>query len=207
MKKRTFTLASVTAFALLFSFAFFPGPTSARAQDERERGLKIKVGATPEESKSGSPVQLWAVVIGVSNYKNGDQTTKDGQIPNLKNAADDAQSMYDFLRSPNCGNFKDVSEGGHLVLLKDESATKANVERELAKLKQAGPNDYFVLYIAAHGALVPQINPQTKATEEVPYFVLYDSELSNMANTAVRMEVFRKVVSEIPAKKGLVLSD
>jgi tetratricopeptide (TPR) repeat protein len=28
-----------------------------------------------------------------------------------------------------------------------------------------------------------------------------------MANTAIRMEVFRKIVSEIPAKKGLVLSD
>jgi uncharacterized caspase-like protein/tetratricopeptide (TPR) repeat protein len=207
MKNRLFICATFTAFSLLFTFTFFSPQLSAQAQDERTRELKIKVGATPEEAKGGSDVQLWGVIIGVSRYKNGDQTTKEGQIPNLKNAGDDAQAVYDFLRSPNGGNFKDASEGGHLVLLKDENATKANVERELAKMKQARPNDYFVLYIAAHGALVPQINPQSRATEEVPYFVLYDSDLGNMANTAIRMESFRKVVSETPAKKGLVLSD
>ncbi|MBI3649654.1 MAG: caspase family protein [Acidobacteria bacterium] len=207
MKKPYFIGVNVFAFTLLLAFVFTASRHVVQAQGERERGLNIKVGQTPEESKGGNAVQLWGVIIGVSNYKNGDQMTKVGEIPNLKNAADDAQAMYDFLRSPNGGNFKDVSEGGHLVLLKDENATKANVERELAKLKQAKPNDYFVLYIAAHGALVPQSNPQTKASEEVPYFVLYDSELSNMASTAIRMEMFRKVVSEIPAKKGLVLSD
>lgn len=207
MKKRYFIPTGITLLTLFFTFIFSFLHNTVQAQDERARELRIKVGATPEESKGGNDVQLWAVVIGVSRYKNGDQTTSAGQIPNLKNAGDDAQGMYDFLRSPNGGNFKDVSEGGHLVLLKDENATKANVERELAKLKQARPNDYFVLYIAAHGALVPQINHQTNTTEEVPYFVLYDSELGNMANTAIRMEVFRKVVSEIPAKKGLVLSD
>jgi uncharacterized caspase-like protein/tetratricopeptide (TPR) repeat protein len=207
MKKRFLILASLMASLVLFSVAFLSKTHIAQAQDERERGLKIKVGATPEDAKSGTDVQLWGVIIGVSNYKNGDQTTKVGEIPNLKNAADDAQGVYDFLRSPNGGGFKDVSEGGHLVLLKDENATKANVEREMARLKQARPNDFFVLYIAAHGALVPQINAQSRATEEVPYFVLYDSELGNMASTAIRMEGFRKIVSEIPAKKGLVLSD
>jgi uncharacterized caspase-like protein/tetratricopeptide (TPR) repeat protein len=207
MKKRYLISASITLLTLLFSCIFSFSHTSVRAQDERARELHIKVGVTPEESKGGNEVQLWGVVVGVSRYKNGDQTTKEGQIPNLKNAGDDAQAVYDFLRSPNGGNFKDVSEGGHLVLLKDENATKANVERELARLKQARPNDYFVLYIAAHGALVPQVNAQGRANEEVPYFVLYDSELGNMANTAIRMETFRRVVSEVPAKKGLVLSD
>jgi uncharacterized caspase-like protein/tetratricopeptide (TPR) repeat protein len=207
MKTRYLITSGITLFTLFFSCVFTFSPAQASAQDERTRELRIKVGATPEESKGGEAVQLWGVVVGVSRYKNGDQTTKEGQIPNLKNAGDDAQAMYDFLRSPNGGNFKDVSDGGHLVLLKDENATRANVERELARLKQARPNDYFVLYIAAHGALVPQINAQSRATEEVPYFVLYDSELGNMANTAIRMETFRKVVSEVPAKKGLVLSD
>jgi uncharacterized caspase-like protein/tetratricopeptide (TPR) repeat protein len=207
MKKRYFISASITLLTLIFTCIFTFSHTPVQAQDERTRELRIKVGATPEESKGGGEVQLWGVVVGVSRYKNGDQTTKEGQIPNLKNAGDDAQAMYDFLRSPNGGNFKDVSEGGHLVLLKDENATKANVERELARLKQARPNDYFVLYIAAHGALVPQVNAQGRANEEVPYFVLYDSELGNMANTAIRMETFRRVVSEVPAKKGLVLSD
>src|SRR5688572_28100855 len=110
MKKRLFISASLTALALVFSGTFFSPPISAHVQDERARELKIKVGATPEESKGGSDVQLWGVVIGVSRYKNGDQTTKEGQIPNLKNAGDDALTVYDFLRSPNGGNFKDASE-------------------------------------------------------------------------------------------------
>jgi uncharacterized caspase-like protein/tetratricopeptide (TPR) repeat protein len=207
MKKRFLILASVIASAMLFGLAFFNTSNIVQAQDERERGLKTKVGATPEELKSGDDVQLWGVIIGVSIYKNGDQTTKEGQIPNLKNAADDAQAMYDFLRSTNGGGFKEAGEGGHLVLLKDENATKANVERELAKLKQAKPHDYFVLYIAAHGALVPQVNPQSRRSEDVAYFVLYDTELSNMTNTAIRMESFGKVVSEVPAKKGVVVAD
>ena len=174
---------------------------STFAQDDRSRGLKI-VGSDIRNSGAAGDVQLWGVVIGVSQYKNGDQSTKDGKIPNLKNAADDAQSMYDFLRSPNGGGFKDVNDGGHLVLLKNEDATKANIEKALNALKQSKPNDYFVLYIAAHGALVPQAG-----AGEVPYFVLYDSELSNMANTSIRMDSFRKLIGEIPAKKGMVLAD
>src|SRR5262245_52008109 len=181
------------ALSALFSTTF--------AQDDRSRGLKV-VGADIRNANSASDIQLWGVVIGVSQYKNGDQSTKDGKIPNLKNAADDAQSMYDFLRSPNGGGFKDVSDGGHLILLKNEEATKANIEKALNGLKQSRPNDYFVLYIAAHGALVPQAG-----AGEIPYFVLYDSELNNMAKTSIRMDSFRKLISEVPAKKGLVLAD
>ncbi len=199
------TLFCLSAFILTASNSLTTG--IVKAQDDRVRELKIRVGATPEEAGKNTSVQLWGVVIGVSRYKNGDQTLKEGQIPNLKNAGDDAQAMYDFLRSSNGGDFRDESEGGHLVLLKDEAATKANVEAALNRLKQAKPNDYFVIYIAAHGALVPQVNPQTRATEETPYFVLHDSTLANMAGTAIRMDAFRKIVSEVPAQKGLVLSD
>ncbi len=184
--------------ALSFIGSALSNPTFA--QEDRSRGLKV-VGSDLRAT-GAADVQLWGVVIGVSQYKNGDQSTKDGKIPNLKNAADDAQAMYDFLRSPNGGSFKDVSEGGHLTLLKNEDATKANIEKALAGLKQSKPNDYFVLYIAAHGALVPQAG-----LGEVPYFVLYDSDLSSMDKTGVRMDAFRKVISDIPAKKGLVLAD
>src|SRR5262245_29554328 len=83
---------------LLFTVIFFIN--TSPAQSERDRRIKIQVGATADEASKNTDVQLWAVVIGVSRYKFGDQTTKDGEIPNLKNAGDDAQAMYDFLRSP-----------------------------------------------------------------------------------------------------------
>ncbi|MEW6730078.1 MAG: caspase family protein [Acidobacteriota bacterium] len=175
------------------------------AQDQRERGLKV--GATTQETLAGRKVELWAVLIGISRYQYGDQNIDGNQISNLKNAADDAQAIYDFLRSDEGGNFRNVTEGGHMILLKDEQATLANVERALSLLKQTKPDDYFVIYIAAHGALIPERSKKSDTTIEVPYFVLYDTDLDNMQGTGMRMDLFRKIVEAIPAKKGLVLSD
>lgn len=176
------------------------------SQAQRTRGLHVKVGTTNAEVKAGTKVNLWAIIIGVSRYKNGDQNLEGYQISNLKNAADDAQSMYDFLHSDEGGNFRDVSENGHMILLKDEQGTKANVEKALSMLKNSSPEDYFVVYIAAHGALIPQLNKENR-TVDIPYFVLYDTDLRDMSNTGLKMEAFRNVISTVPARKGLVLSD
>lgn len=176
-----------------------------RAQEQRSRGLTV--GKTRAEVASNQPINLWAVIIGVSKYKYGDQNLEGYQISNLKNAADDAQAIYNFLRSPEGGGFRDESEGGHMVLLKDEQATKTNVEAALTKLKQAKPNDYFVLYIAAHGTIMPTREPGSNKTIEIPYFVLYDTDLRNPEATGIRMEKYQQIVAEIPAIKGMVLSD
>jgi tetratricopeptide (TPR) repeat protein len=204
--KRAFTIGVLVPL-LVCAFAISAIPASATAQDQRSRGLKIKVGATSQEASSNQPIDLWAVLIGVSRYKYGDQNLDGYQIGNLKNAADDAQAIYDFLRSPEGGNFRDESEGGHMVLLKDEQATRANVEKALANIRKAKPNDYFVIYIAAHGSLVPYRAPGSNTTVDIPYFVLHDTDLRDPLNTAIKMDSFRQAVGEIPARKGLVLSD
>jgi tetratricopeptide (TPR) repeat protein len=54
---------------------------------------------------------------------------------------------------------------------------------------------------------VPQLDPQTKTTIEIPYFVLYDSDLSDMQRTGIPMKFMRDLVSNLRARKGLVLSD
>ncbi|HKX26238.1 MAG TPA: tetratricopeptide repeat protein [Blastocatellia bacterium] len=179
------------------------------AQGPGERGVRIKVGATSEEVRSGRLPQRRGVIIGVSRYQYGDQDLAANQIANLKYAADDAQAIYDFLRSEEGGGFRDEAEGGHLILLKDEQATKGQVERALASLKDSQPEDYFVLYIATHGVIIPEFNQQSATTEEVPYFILHDTypDEKKVAQTGLRMDVFRKLVSEIPARKGLILSD
>jgi uncharacterized caspase-like protein/Tfp pilus assembly protein PilF len=179
---------------------------SVALSQERERGMGTKARSTPDPAAAKN-VERWAILIGVSRYKFGDENLGGNQIPNLKNAADDAQALYDFLRTDELGGFRDVKEGGHMILLKDEDATRANVERALSTLRQSKPDDYFLLYIAAHGALVPESDARTRTTEEVPYFAMHDSDLRDMKNTALRMDAFRKLVTEIPAKRGLVLSD
>ena len=177
----------------------------APAAQTQERGLKIKVGATSGEMSAGhgGPVGLWAVLIGVSRYQYGDQDIDGNHISNLKHAADDAEAMHDFLRSPEGGGFQE----DHIFSLQDEDATKANVLAALARLKQAKPNDFFVIYIAAHGGVIPYTDPQTNTTRDIPYFLLYDTDLRDTEKTALRMEAFRQTVDGLQVKKGLVLSD
>jgi uncharacterized caspase-like protein/tetratricopeptide (TPR) repeat protein len=178
---------------------------TALAQDGRERGLK-RIGATKVEIASGRAknIQLWAVLIGVSRYKNGDQNLGGYEIKNLKNAADDAQAIADFLRSEEGGAFPE----DHILLLKDEQATRTEVESAIKLLKaRARADDFFMIFIAAHGVLSPQYDAKEGRTKELPYFVLYDSDLRDMARTGMPMEAFQQAVREIPAKKGIVLSD
>ena len=197
---------SILRFAVAFILLTLLAPSSFRtsAAQERDRGLKIKVGVTAGEmSSSGPPVGLWAVLIGVSRYLYGDQDLDGNHISNLKHAADDAEAMRDFLRSPEGGGFRE----DHIFSLQDEDATKANVLDALAKLKQAKPNDFFVIYIAAHGSVMPYTDAKTNTTRDVPYFLLYDTDLRDPEKTAIRMETFRQTVDGLAAKKGLVLSD
>lgn len=175
------------------------------AQEVRDRGLKV--GVSQAEAGTGREIQRWAVIIGISRYKFGDQNVGGVTVPNLVNAADDAQKFYNFLRSPEGGDFRDVKDGGHMILLKDEQATKTAVEQALNGLKNAKPDDYFIIYIAAHGANVPARDPKSGVTMEIPHFILHDFDAGNVANTAIQMTMLRDLVSQIPAKKGLVLAD
>jgi uncharacterized caspase-like protein/tetratricopeptide (TPR) repeat protein len=202
---KTALLRNLLVILTLVSTVSIPFAARARAQGLQERGLKPRVGATKTELKNGAAknVNLWAVLIGISRFKNGDQSVGGVQIQNLKSAADDAQAIYDYLRSDEGGDFAE----DHIMLLKDEGATKAAVEQALAKLRQSKPDDYFVLFIAAHGVIVPQFDTKQGRTVEAPYFVLYDTDPSQMTTTGLPMTTFETAVKTIPALKGLVLTD
>jgi uncharacterized caspase-like protein/tetratricopeptide (TPR) repeat protein len=193
--------SSRASWLLLVSCLIAFAPLPVRAQ-QQERGL-VRVGAPRKESKAARNVELWALLIGVSRFQHGDQNVRGNQISNLKYAADDAQAIHSFLRSEEGGGFAE----DHIFLLKDEKATKAEVEKALAALRKSKPDDFFVTFIATHGVLAPQYDAKLGRTIEVPYFVLYDSDLSNMQNTALPMSAFQEAVKQIPAKQGLVLSD
>lgn len=205
MKKPMSKLKLSFSILLLCWLAATTFPTHSAAQGER--GVKLNVGASPGDSARGVKPELWAVVVGISRYQHGDQDVEGSRIANLKYAAEDAQAISNFLQSEEGGGFRDVAEGGHLILLKDEQATKANLEAALNGLRQAKPDAYFVVYLAAHGVIVPQRNLQTNTTDEVPYFFLYDTDPRQIQQTALRMDYVQKLIREIPAKSGLVLSD
>jgi len=200
-----FNHSRIAIVCLAFLCAFASLGLRGGAAQTQERGLKIKVGATSGEltSDHGPEVGLWAVLIGVSRYQFGDQDLDGNRISNLKHAAEDCEAVRDFLMSPEGGGFHD----DHIVALQDEAATKANVQVALAKLKRAKPNDFFVIYIAAHGAVIPIVDAKTNTSHDVPFFLLYDTDLREPEKTALRMEAFRQTVDGLEAKKGIVLSD
>lgn len=202
---KTALIRNILAILAIVSSVTIPFSASAQTQDLQARGLKARVGATKTELKNGAAknVNLWAVLIGISRFKNGDQSVGGVQIQNLKSAADDAQAIYDYLRSDEGGGFSD----DRILLLKDEGATKEAVEQALAKLRQSKPDDFFVLFIAAHGVLAPQFDTQQGRTIETPYFILYDTDPRQMAATGLPMRAFENAVQTIPARKGLVLTD
>jgi uncharacterized caspase-like protein/tetratricopeptide (TPR) repeat protein len=204
MIKTTRFRNALTVLAMVSTLAV-PFASRLRAQELQERGLKPKVGATRTELKNNTArnVNLWAVLIGISRFKNGDQSIGGVQIQNLKSAADDAQAIYDYLRSDEGGGFS----ADRILLLKDEGATKDSVEQALAKLRQSKPDDFFVIFIAAHGVLAQQFDTQKGRTVENPYFVLYDTDPRQMAATGLPMGAFEDAVRTIPARKGLVLTD
>src|SRR5690242_7712180 len=124
--KKTALHRNLLAIVAIASTIFVSFAPRTPAQGLQERGLKARVGATKTEIKNGAAknVNLWAVLIGISRFKNGDQSVGGVEIQNLKSAADDAQAIYDYLRSDEGGGFAD----DHVLLLKDEGATKAAVE-------------------------------------------------------------------------------
>jgi len=211
MKRIPIVCAAATIILVVLSDLAWPPLAGAQVQARRELRMKRVVGATPKEAET-SQVQLWALVIGISEYENGDREIDGLRIPNLAYAATDAKSIYDFLQSNAGGGFRDVKMGGHMTLLLDKEATKANIENALKSLTAAKPNDYFVIYVAGHGHIVTrrEINPATgKEKEElVPYFVVHDTNPGDFKGTAVNMGLFRQTIErDIPAKRGLVLLD
>ncbi len=91
-------------------------------------------------------VDRWAVVIGVSKYK-------DPSL-NLEFADRDAREFYEFLRSPEGGSFKTEN----IALLINEVATVASVNDAFRDfLKKPGRDDLVIIYLACHGSPDPDV--------------------------------------------------
>jgi uncharacterized caspase-like protein len=135
--------------------------------------------------------ERWAVVIGVSQYNSPD-------IRDLDYAAQDAQSMYDFLRSPAAGPF----EEDHVLFLKDGNATAQAIrEAMFVFLQKAEWNDLVVVYFAGHGAADPAI-------PENLYLLPTDADVNALAATAFPMwDVKTALRRQIRAERVIVIAD
>jgi tetratricopeptide (TPR) repeat protein len=132
--------------------------------------------------------KIWAVVVGVSKFKNSEL--------NLQYADRDALSYAEFLRSPNGG----ALPANQLTVLTNEKATRSNIIKALNEtFNQAFESDIILFYIASHGQPDP-------VGEEV-YFLTYDTDSENLNGTGLGQNDVEKYFVKSKAKRKIWLAD
>jgi len=141
---------------------------------------------------AGAVGQRWAVVIGISQYK-------DTRIPALLYADDDARAFHDWLLSPQGGAYSPE----RVRLLLDEQATAKNIRSALWDwASRAIAEDLLVIYIAAHGT------PSSPDTPENLFIVPYDADHDSIASTGFPMwDIDTALKRFIKAKKVAIFAD
>lgn len=135
----------------------------------------------------------WAVVVGVSRYAHAARG-----IPELPYASKDAAAFRDFLSSPGGGSFPPEN----VVFLVDAAATTQAVRSALFTfLTQVQPEDFVILYFAAHGS--PDPNDRRNL-----YLITHDTRPEDMGGTAFPMWQLQDVlVRVIRAKRVAIFAD
>lgn len=101
-----------------------------------------KYASQKKEGKQYVQGQKWAVVIGISKYK-------DSRIAGLRYASADARSFYEWLISQQGGGYAP----SRITLLLDSEATVQNIKNALFNwLKQPLAEDMVTIYFAGHGS-------------------------------------------------------
>jgi CHAT domain-containing protein/uncharacterized caspase-like protein len=135
----------------------------------------------------------FAVIIGVSDYK-----FQDAGLKNLNYADDDARAIAAFLQTPAGGGF---ASSDIKLLLNADASLLAVRSALLETAKRARADDLIFIFIAGHGA------PDPVASQNL-YFLLTDSKVADMPNTAFPMAELKQILdTQVYAKRVLVLID
>jgi len=173
-----------------FEQALAINPDYAAAEKELEfiRGSASVSTDQPQAKPERRLPQIWAVVVGISQYENADL--------NLQYADADAKSIYEYLTSPNGGGL----DNDHIELLTNEDATRANIIKALTdKFYRAFETDMVMLFIASHGQPDPVGN-------EV-YFLGHDTDDENLSGTGISQIDIEKIFSRSKAGKKVWIAD
>ena len=143
MKKRSKSEPALVASMLLMtscSNAYaFPFPSNAVKKEQKKEQKKAAAS-----SQAVSAIHdKWAVLIGVSNFK-------DTAIPPIKYGAESAVKLARVFLDSTGGNFKN----DHMVVLMQDDATKATIEDVLSNgvTSKCLPGDLVIIYISSRWA-------------------------------------------------------
>ena len=159
------------------------------AQDAQGLLSKKTISIHYAKKKEG----VWAVVIGISKYKN---------IPSLKYAANDAQAFYRYLTEVN-GVPRD-----HIWLILDEEATLDKLRSILGTQlrRQAGKDDTVIIYLAGHGATEKDAtSPDGDGLEK--YILPHNVDPKDFYASAMPMGEMARIFQRISSERLVFISD
>jgi tetratricopeptide (TPR) repeat protein len=156
-----------------------------------DRGRQVLINQTPNGSALDGRGKLWAVVIGVSSYKN--LAPKD----QLQFAHRDAEDFAAFLRSPNGGGYP----ASQLTLLTNQKATLSEIRSALGTVlpRSVQPDDMVVIFFAGHGVVEGETDG---------YLLAYDSDPQNLYATALQVSDLNRIISDrLNARSVILIAD
>lgn len=133
--------------------------------------------------------RVWAVVVGIDEYK-------DENITDLKYSVADAEGFFQFLNEQQeTKAFPEL----HIEFLKNENATYRNVKGKLSNFLRAARNqDMVFIFFAGHGRVDP---------DGEPYLLTHDTEIENLAGTAISMHEMSRILKKIESEKAILFVD
>jgi tetratricopeptide (TPR) repeat protein/uncharacterized caspase-like protein len=166
-----------------------PQTRTQSTPDQSDRGLTVKqVGTGLAPDGKG---QLWAVIVGISSYKN---VPPEGQ---LRFAHRDAEELATFLRSPRGGSFP----SNHIKLLLNQDATLSAIRTAIGTwlVRSAEPEDVVYIFFAGHGVV---------EGESDGYLLAHDSDPQNLYATALQVaELDRIITQRLHARVVVLMAD
>jgi hypothetical protein len=132
----------------------------------------------------------FAVIIGVSEYKNNDAGLTD-----LAFADKDAEALFQLLTR---GGFN----SNDILFLTNERATLSAVRDSLARfLTRAASTDMILFFLAGHGTPDPYDKRNL-------YYLVHDSKVADLKNTALPMLELKQMIDQkLQAKRAVFLLD
>ncbi len=159
---------------------------------KRSLVVKPEVRTDRGDYKPGPIRNRYALVVGVGKFR-------ETKITRLEFAVSDARSFYNFLTDPRRGGFNRQD----VAFLADEYATKANIAREMERIKQtAMPDDLVVVYISSHGS-----PPDKRGAVNL---VTYDTEVNPREKiwwTSINEEMLKDFVENVRAMRLVMILD
>jgi hypothetical protein len=191
-----------------------PAPSPAKSSATPAVSVAVSAPTSHESKELGSGIaldgrgKLWAVVIGISNYKNLEP--KD----HLQFAQRDAQEFAAFLRSPSGGGVPPE----RLRLLTDQEATLSAMRRAFGEALQrsVGPEDIVIIFFAGHSLVEGKKNDAIELKKyndaielkKDAYLLAHDSDPQDLDATALRVDEFDAIIEDrLKARKAILVTD